>query len=251
MNKVVFGLFAHPDDAEFMCAGTLALLAQRGWQIHIATMTAGDCGSKELNSKQISDIRKAEAAESAKILGGSYHCLECEDIFVMYDKPTLLKAIKLMRQIQPAVVFTASPVDYMVDHTTASKIAMTACFSSGIPNIETKGAESFEPVPFLYYVDAVRGRDIFGNEIKPQMIVDISGVIQTKEKMLKCHESQRTWLLKHHGVDEYVEFMKRFSRLRGEAISSSFGEGFRQHLGEAYPEENILKAELGELVHII
>ena len=251
MDKVVLGLFAHPDDAEFLCVGTMALLAERGWQIHIATMTPGDCGSKEHNRKQISEIRKAEAAEAAKILGGSYHCLECDDIFVMYDRPTLLKAVKLMRQIQPAVVLTTSPVDYMVDHTTTSQISMTACFSSGIPNIETKGAESFEPVPFLYYLDAVRGKDTLGREIKPQMIVDISGVIQTKEKMLKCHVSQRNWLLQHHGMDEYVEFMKRFSRLRGEAIGSSFGEGFRQHLGEAYPDKNILKAELGELVHII
>ena len=41
----VLALFAHPDDAEFLCGGTLAHLAARGARIGIATMTAGDCGS--------------------------------------------------------------------------------------------------------------------------------------------------------------------------------------------------------------
>ena len=37
-------ILAHPDDAEFLCAGTLVRLAcERGWSIHIATMTPGDC----------------------------------------------------------------------------------------------------------------------------------------------------------------------------------------------------------------
>ncbi len=44
-RKVVLALMAHPDDAEFMCAGTLALLKRRGWEILIGTMTPGDCGS--------------------------------------------------------------------------------------------------------------------------------------------------------------------------------------------------------------
>ena len=39
MNKTVLGIFAHPDDAELMCVGTLSLLKKAGWDIHIATMT--------------------------------------------------------------------------------------------------------------------------------------------------------------------------------------------------------------------
>ena len=63
MTKVVLGVFAHPDDAEFLCAGTLLRLArERGWQVHIATMTPGDCGSAELPPGEISRIRRAEGA---------------------------------------------------------------------------------------------------------------------------------------------------------------------------------------------
>ena len=248
-GKNVLSLGAHPDDAEFLCAGTLALLRQKGWQIHIATMAPGDCGTVQYSREEISRIRRAEAAKSASLLDGAYHCLECGDIFILYDRPSLLKAIELVRKVKPAIVFTTSPSDYMVDHEMASKLAQTACFACGVVNVETPGAEPFEPIPHLYYMDAVEHKDNFGAEVKPGMIVDTSSVMDTKEKMLCCHESQRHWLMTHHGMDEYVSMMKRADQKRGREIGSAFAEGFRQHLGHAYPQDNILKAELGELVH--
>jgi LmbE family N-acetylglucosaminyl deacetylase len=251
LDKTVLSLGAHPDDAEFMCAGTLALLHKKGWQIHIATMTPGDCGTVEYSREEISRIRKGEAAKSASILKGGYSCLECDDAFIMYDRPTLLKAIELVRKVRPTIVLTLSPSDYMVDHEMASKLAQTACFCCGVVNIETPGAEPFEPVPYLYYTDAVEGKDKFGNEIAASVLVDITSFMDTKEKMLCCHESQRNWLLQHHGMDDYVNAMKALGQKRGREIGCKFAEGFRQHLGHAYPQDNILKKELGDLVHII
>ena len=242
---------AHPDDAEFFCTGTLALLEKKGWQIHIATMTPGDCGTVQYSREEISKIRRAEAAKAAGILNGSYHCLESNDIFIMYDRPALLKAIELVRKVRPAIVLTTSPTDYMVDHEMASKIAQTACFACGVVNIETAGAEPFEPIPYLYYMDPVEGKDNLGTKIKAGTIVDISDVMDAKEKMLCCHESQRNWLLEHHGIDDYVIAMKRLGQERGREINSQFAEGFRQHLGHAYQQDNILKAELRDLVHIV
>ena len=250
-NKTVLSLGAHPDDAEFFCAGTLALLRQKGWDVHIATMTPGDCGTVQYSREEISRIRRAEAAKAAHILDGTYHCLECGDIFILYDRPSLLKAIELLRKVKPAIVFTTSPSDYMVDHEMASKIAQTACFACGVESVETPGAEPFEPIPHLYYMDPAEEKDKFGTQIKAGTIVDITGVMDTKEKMLCCHESQRHWLMTHHGMDEYVNMMKESGEKRGREIKSRFAEGFRQHLGHAYPQDNILKAELGDLVHIV
>ncbi|GAG24431.1 unnamed protein product, partial [marine sediment metagenome] len=204
--KTVLALFAHPDDAEFMCAGTLALLCQKGWYIHSATMTPGDCGSTELSRRQISNIRTAEAAKSVHMLDGSYHCLGCDDLFIMYDRPTLLSAIGLLRKIKPTIVFAPSPDDYAADHETTSRIAQTACFACGVPNIETPGLSPFDRVPYLYYSDAVEGKDKFGNQVQPGIIVDVSEVIATKEKMLCCHQSQRSWLLAHQNID-YANMM--------------------------------------------
>ena len=250
-NKVVLSIGAHPDDAEFLCAGTLALLHERGWQIHIATMTPGDAGTVEYSREEISRIRKAEATKGAALLDGTYHCLECSDIFIMYDRPTLLKTIELVRKVRPKIVFTLSPSDYMVDHEMASKLAQTACFCCGVVNVETPGAEPFEPVPYLYYADPVEGKDKLGADVKPSTIVDVSSVMDTKEKMLCCHESQRAWLLKHHGPDAYIDAMKAHGRRRGTDIGCHYVEGFRQHLGHAYPHHNILKKELTDVVHTL
>lgn len=248
-RKIVLSLTAHPDDSEFLCAGTLALMHKHGWQVHIATMTPGDCGSAEYNREEISRIRRNEASKSAKILDGTYHCLECDDVFIMYDRDTLLKAIKLMRLVKPAIVFAPSPSDYMIDHETTSLIAQTACFACGMPNIETEGIKPYEPVPYLYYVDPIEGMDKLGNPISACIKVDISSVMAIKEEMLCCHESQRNWLMVHHGMDEYVISMKRFAEKRGNEINVAFAEGFRQHLGHGYPQDNILKSILGSLVN--
>ena len=248
-EKIALSIGAHPDDAEFMCTGTLALLRERGWQIHIATMAPGDCGTVEYSREEISHIRKGEAAQAAALLDGTYHCLECGDIFIIYDRPTLLKTIALVRKVRPKLVFALSPSDYMVDHEMASKLAQTACFCCGVVNVETPGAEPFEPIPHLYYADPPEGKDILGGEIKPGTLVDTTSVMETKEKMLCCHESQRNWLLKHHGIDEYVDAMKALGRKRGTEVGAAYAEGFRQHLGHAYPQSNILKEELGDLVH--
>ena len=249
--KVALSLCAHPDDVEFFCAGTMALLHQKGWQIHIATMTPGDCGTKEHTREEISTIRRAEATKAAAMLDGEYHCLECDDIFIIYDRPTLLKTIELLRKVKPNIVFTLSPEDYMVDHTTAGRIAMTACFAGGVTNIEIEGVEPFEPVPHLYYMDPAECKDIFGNDVQPGMLVDISSVMEVKEKMLCCHASQRNWLMAHHHMDQYVQFMKSGSSARGKLIGVEYAEGFRQHLGHAFPRDNIIKEELGDLVHLI
>lgn len=246
-SKIVLAVVAHPDDAEFLCAGTLALLKQRGWQIELATMTAGECGTRELSPEEISEIRKGEAAEAAGLLDAGYHCLECPDVFIMYDRPTLLKAIELIRTVKPDLVFTMSPSCYMVDHEMTSKIVQTATFAAGMVNIETATPPFFR-IPHLYYLDAMEGKDKFGREVEPGFVVDITPVIDLKEQMLRRHDSQRQWLLDHHGMDKYLETMKQMSANRGEMVDVAYGEGFRQHLGHAYPQDNILEVELTEQV---
>ena len=148
-GKRVLSLMAHPDDAEFECAGTLALLREKGWEIHIATMTPGDCGTVELSREEISRIRRGEGKKAAEVLTGTYHCLECDDLFVLYDRETILKAVELVRKVQPQIVIACSPSDYMVDHEVSSKLAQTACFTADVPNIKTE-SKAFEPIPYLY-----------------------------------------------------------------------------------------------------
>ena len=94
MKKVALSILSHPDDAEFVCSGTMDLLHQKGWEIHIATLSPGNCGSATIGPEEISAIRRKEGAAAAKVLDGTYHCLECEDAFIRNDKETVLKTIE-------------------------------------------------------------------------------------------------------------------------------------------------------------
>jgi len=247
MKKKVLGIFAHPDDAEIVCAGTLSLLHNAGWEVHIATMTMGDKGSAEYTREEISQIRTGEAKNSAQVITATYHCLEFDDVYILYDRDTLNKTTALVRKVAPSLVITHSPSDYMVDHETTSRIVQTACFCGGVKLMEV-GEEHFEPVPYLIYSDPLEGKDILGNPVQPTFYVDITQEMGIKEKMLGCHASQRNWLLAHHKVDEYILAMKRFAKQRGREVNVEYAEGFRQHLGHSFPQDNILQEILGDKV---
>lgn len=248
MNKIVLSVLAHPDDAEFLCAGTLIRLRQEhGYEVHIASMTAGDCGSVEHDSQAISRLRRGEGAAAAALMGATYHCLEEKDLLVFYNDRTLEKVTRLLRLVQPSIVFTHSPADYMLDHEMTSTIVRAAAFAAPIPNFmaERRLGALLPHIPHLYYCDPIEGKDPFGNDVVPGFRIDISKVIGTKAAMLATHVSQRDWLLKHHGMDQYLEAMKESSARRGQGCGVAFAEGFRQHLGHSYPQENVVGRLLG------
>ncbi|HEC42295.1 MAG TPA: PIG-L family deacetylase [Bacteroides sp.] len=245
MAATVLGIFSHPDDAEFLCTGTLALLKNAGCTIHVVTLAPGDKGTAIHSSEKISRIRKKEGADAARLLGAEYHCLDFEDVYIVYDRDSINKTTAIIRKIRPDIVITASPNDYMIDHEITSMLVQTACFATGIKNMEIP-EKHFEPVPYLYYSDPMEGKDKFGNPVIPGLYIDIRSEIELKEKILACHDSQRNWLLTHHKMDEYILSMKRFGEQRGQEINRNYAEGFRQHLGHGFPQKNILKELLGD-----
>ena len=250
MNDVVLSILAHPDDAEFLCAGTLIrLVRERGWRAHIATMTPGDCGSAELPPEEISRVRRAEGAAAAAVIGAAYHCVEERDLLIAYNDRTLERVTRLLRAVRPAVVLTHSPADYMLDHEMTSTVVRAAAFAAPIPNFlrDRDLGPPLEHIPHLYYCDPIEGKDPLGRPVDPLFGIDVGGVIDTKAEMLVCHASQRDWLLKHHGLDQYVTAMRAWGAERGRRWGVAFAEGFRQHLGHSYPQDNVLGQLLGAL----
>src|SRR5947199_113448 len=130
---IALTLLAHPDDAEILCGGTLVLLARRGWSVHLATATAGDCGTTTQAPWDISAVRTAEARKAAAMIGATYHCLDERDGLVVYDKPTLRKSIDLFRRVAPTLVVTHATKDYMMDHEQVHLLARAASFIYGAP----------------------------------------------------------------------------------------------------------------------
>jgi LmbE family N-acetylglucosaminyl deacetylase len=236
----VLALMAHPDDAEFLCAGTLIRLAKAVWEVHIATVANGDCGTMTESLEAIAARRFLEATEAAALMGATYHSLREPDIFVVYDKPTLHKCVDLLRRIAPQLVFTLSPVDYMMDHVMTSQLAQAASFAYGAPNASLFPLREGSGVPHLYYCDPLECIDTRGNRVAPTTWVDIGPQLEKKAGMLACHRSQRDWLRAHHGTDEYIDSMRRHAAMRGSDIGVAAAEAFVQHLGHAYPKTNIL-----------
>ncbi len=247
----VLSVMAHPDDAEFLCAGTLARLVNaHGWTAHIATMTPGDCGSADLDPEAISAIRREEGRAAASMIGATYHCLEERDLRVFPNERTLEKVIRLMRETRADVVITHSPVDYMLDHESTSNITRAAAFGAPIRNmfLESTPPPPLDHIPTLYYADPIEGVGLFGEPVPVEFCIEISGVLDIKQQMLCAHASQREWLLKHHGMDEYVAAMEHWAAARGSLCDVSAAEGFRQHRGHGYPRANLLGEVLGALI---
>lgn len=244
-KKSALAVYAHPDDVEFQCAGTLALLRDRGFKIAIMTMTPGDCGSMELRPEEIARIRRREAADAASLLEADYFCGEQRDICVEHDTNCRRVIAAVIRRVDPAIVFTHCPIDYMHDHINTSKSCMDACFAAGMPNFWTYGDEPpSSGVPHLYYSVPMEAKTLYGDPWEPRFRVDISEKMDVKVEMLSRHKSQRDWLLKHHGIDEYIESMKRWAAEQGKPAGLAQAEGFRQHLGHAFPRDNILAQHL-------
>jgi len=86
----VLSVLAHPDDAEFLCAGALIRLRrEHGWKVHIASMTPGDCGSADRPPDEIAAVRRAEGARAAGLIGATYHCVEERDLRIFYAEGPL------------------------------------------------------------------------------------------------------------------------------------------------------------------
>ncbi len=251
----VLAVFAHPDDIEFLCAGTLLHLAEQDCSLHVATLTAGDCGSAKLSAAAISKVRRSEARESARKLGAGYTCLEERDLLIFYDRRTLAKVTALVRRVRPTLVFTHSPTDYMVDHETTSRLVETACFGSSAKNFKAgdrkKGGRNVRAtpsIPHLYYAEPFGGRDILGNAVPSSLWVNTTEVIGRQLELLACHKSQRQWLLVQQGIDDYLNFLRRRAEERGRQAGTAFAEGFRQHRGNGFPQDDRLGTLLGDLV---
>ncbi len=231
-----------------LAGGTLSLLARAGHQITIATMTPGDCGTAEYTGDEIAAIRRAEALASATRIGAAYRCVEFRDLAVFNDDSSRRRVTELLRQVDPEVVLTASPVDYMCDHEAASALVRDACFGAPVQNYATGSAPSMKAIPHLYFMNPIAGRDRDDRPVYADFYVDVASSFEEKKNMLAEHKSQRNWLLKHHGIDDYLGSMETWTREAGAIAGLELAEGFRLYKGHAYPQTPLLEELLAGYV---
>lgn len=240
----ILAIHAHPDDVEILAGGSLALLAAAGHSIAIVTMTPGDCGSADLSAEEIAAQRRTEAASAAHCIGAEYRCAEFRDLAIFNDDTSRRRIVEIVRRYKPNLVLTSSPIDYMCDHEATSALVRDACFAAPARNYNTRDLQPAQPlaaIPHLYFMDPIGGVDRDGAPVAADFYVDVSGVFEKKTAMLARHKSQREWLLKHHGIDDYLAMMERWTREIGQRAGMEMAEGFRRYKGHPYPQSGLLE----------
>lgn len=246
----ILAIHAHPDDIEILAGGTLALLARAGVSLTFATMTAGDCGSAEMGPEEISELRKMEAATAAAMIGADYIYAGFMDLAIFPDDASRRKVTEVLRQARPDIVLTANFPDYHCDHEATHALVRDACFGASAPNYRCGSAAPLERIPHLYFMDSTEGIDRDGNPLRPDFVVDVSEAIDMKRALIGCHESQRAWLRKQHGMADYVEMSLQWSAARGQSAGFAYGEGFRRYKGHPYPQSPALEDLLRSLAPV-
>jgi LmbE family N-acetylglucosaminyl deacetylase len=218
-------IFAHPDDIEFGCAGTMARWAKVGCRTSYVLLTSGDVGINDpaITREEAIKIREAESREAAKIAGAE------EIIFIGEPdgllQPTLALRERLVREIRrfkPEVIISGDP-EFVAsegyinhpDHRAAAVLAMDAVFpASGQPtlfkNIETEFGYTAHK-PRKVYFNAWGNSDTF---------VNIEDTIDIKIKALRAHKSQM------NGWDP-EEMIKQWAAESAKGKEMAYAESYR------------------------
>jgi N-acetylglucosamine malate deacetylase 1 len=228
---VVLAAAAHPDDIEFMMAGTLLKLKNAGAEIHMWNLANGHCGTVRHSREEIIRLRAAEARDSARLAGAVCHAPLFDDIAIFYDQDSLARVSAVVRDIRPTIVLTQSPQDYMEDHQNTCRLIVTAAFVHGICNYVTEPPRPCWNDPVAVYHALPHGLcDGLGKPIQPDAFVNTEAVLAQKTGMLACHRTQKEWLDVSQGMNAYLAEMERMSAQVGR-MSGRFAhaEGWRLH----------------------
>ena len=222
---------AHPDDIEFMMAGTLILLKDAGARVHLWNLANGCCGTALLGKEEIVSLRWREAQASAALLGAKAHAPLCDDIAIFYEPNLLARVAALIREVKPDLILTHSPQDYMEDHQNTCRLAVTGAFTRGMRNFSTSpAAPPWNGQTALYHALPHGLRDGLGLPITPELYVDISAVLARKRELLAQHRTQKEWLDHSQGMDSYLREMEGMSAEVGRLSGRfAYAEGWRRH----------------------
>ncbi|MCC7518481.1 MAG: PIG-L family deacetylase [Verrucomicrobiae bacterium] len=249
-KTVALAVCAHPDDIEFMMAGTLLLLKRAGVEIHMWNLLTGSCGTAHHTKEEIVRLRKQEAQDAAAVADAVIHAPIRDDLELFYDSETLRAVASVVREVRPTIVLTHSPQDYMEDHQNACRLTVSAVFARGMPNYAVTPPRAPYDAPVALYHALPHGRcDALRRPIASSHYVNIASVLPTKREMLARHRSQKEWLDVSQGMNVYLREMEAISRAVGKRSERfEVAEAWRLHLHLGYGPKDYdpLKSLLGD-----
>ena len=217
---------AHPDDAEWGCAGTVAKWCAEGWEVVYVLCTDGSKGSEdpEMTSGRLVEIRKQEQLDAGKVLGLK------DIVFLGYEDSMLEPTLELRRDIareirrhRPDVLICMNPVrsvdgeGYLghPDHFASGEAALSAVFPSSrdrltFPELLREGLEphKVKEVWMMFHGDTA------------DKFVDVSAYMDTAVDALKAHQTQVS--------EEDAEVgMRQWRNSTGQKVGFEFAEAFK------------------------
>lgn len=217
-------IYAHPDDPEVSCGGTLARWAASGAEVHVVVCTTGDKGSSDptVDPQRLAERRAGEVARATAALGVAHHHLLGHPDGEIDDDPVLRgELVSLLRQVRPEVVVCPDPTAVFFgrhyvnhrDHRVVGWAALDAtAHAAGLPRyFPETGAPHQAAAAYL------------SGTLEPDVWVDIAATVEIKGDALLCHESQ---------LGETSEWLRTVVRERAEEAGRIAGvryaESFRR-----------------------
>ena len=217
---------AHPDDAEWGCAGTVAKWCTQGWEVVYVLCTDGSKGSDdpEMTSQKLVEVRAQEQRNAGKVLGLK------QVVFLGYEdsmlEPTLELRTDIAREIRryrPDVLICNSPVRRLhesgyighPDHYAAGEAALSAVFPTARDRLTNPELldEGLEPH---------KVREVWISEHEePNHYVDVTAHIETAVEALKQHKSQVS-------AEDAGVHMRHWRSSIGEKVGFQYAESFKR-----------------------
>jgi LmbE family N-acetylglucosaminyl deacetylase len=187
----VLAIYAHPDDPDVSCGGTLARFARQGAEVHVVLCTNGDKGTTDptVEPGQLAERRAAECDEAAKLLGlTDQHVLGYRDGELVDDEAFRAELVGWIRRLRPNMVLCPDPTavffgeDYFNhrDHRIVGFAVLDALSpAAALP---------------LYFPEAGPVHQVetalLSGTLEPTVWVDVSDTIEDKAAAVVCHRSQ-------------------------------------------------------------
>ena len=217
---------AHPDDAELSCSGTILSYIAQGKKVGIVDFTRGEMGTRGTH-----EIRLQESNDATKILGlHARENLGLADGFFQNDQASQLILMEVIRRYRPEIVLANALEDRHPDHGKGAKLAIDACFLSGLRMIPTTDSHSkseqaaWRPKHVYHYIQ--------DRYLEPDFVIDITEHWETKEQSIRAFKSQffdpnSKEPNSYISSPDFLSFIQARAQEMGHKIGVKYGEGFQ------------------------
>ncbi len=215
----VLAIFAHRDDAELTCGGTLIKLAAQGHRAGILDLTAGEMGSRGS-----AELREEEAERAAAVMGlAMRENLGLPDAGIVNTPETRGLVARVIRRHRPTIVIAPAQQGRHPDHRISSELVRDACFISGLAKIEPD-LPKHRPRKVIHCLSYRE------DHLRPTFVVDISAEFERKLEAIRCYGSQFDSVTQAGEVypngDPLYDIVRHQAAHYGSLIRTRYGEPF-------------------------